>query len=81
MTAKESRYVRKLEIQIEELEKALKRSQTTWVDQFTALYETRTALFQAFGAIEEAAVIMHECIKNDPQYMEERKRVELVPNF
>ena len=81
MTAKESRYVRKLEIQIEELEKALKRSQTTWVDQFTALYETRTALFQAFGAIEEAAVIMHECIKNDPQYMEERKRVEIVPNF
>ena len=81
MTAKEQRYVRKLEIQVEELEKALKRSQETWVDQFTALYETRTALMQSFAAIEEAAVIMHCCIKDDPQYMAERKRIEVIPNF
>ena len=81
MTAKEKRYVRNLEIKIEQLEQALKRSQQTWADQFTAIYETRTALLQAFGAIEEAAVIMHDCIKDDPQYMAERKRIEVIPNF
>ena len=81
MTAKEKRYVRNLEIKIEQLEQALKRSQETWRDQFTAIYETRTALFQAFGAIEEAAVIMHDCIKDDPQYIAERKRIEVIPNF
>lgn len=81
MTAKEKRYVRNLEIKVEQLEQALKRSRTTWADQFTAIYETRTALLQAFGAIEEAAVIMHDCIKDDPQYMSERKRIEVIPNF
>jgi hypothetical protein len=81
MTAKEQRYVRKLEIQVEQLEASLKRSQQTWVDQFTALYQTRTALLQAFAAIEEAAVILHDCIKEDPQYMAERKRIEVVANF
>lgn len=44
MTAKEKRYVRNLEIKVEQLEQALKRSQQTWADQFTAIYETRTAL-------------------------------------
>lgn len=81
MTAKETRYVRNLEIKVEQLEQALKRSQETWRDQFTAIYETRTALLQSFEAIEEAAVIMHNCIKDDPQYMAERKRIEVIPNF
>ena len=81
MTAKEKRYVRNLEIKVEQLEQALKRSQQTWSDQFTAIYETRIALLQAFGAVEEAAVIMHDCIKDDPQYMAERKRIEVIPNF
>jgi len=81
MTAKEKRYVRNLEIKIEQLEQALRRSQETWRDQFTAIYETRTALLQAFSAIEDAAVIMHDCIKNDPQYMAERKKIEIIPNF
>lgn len=81
MTAKEKRYVRKLEIKIEQLEAALKQSQEVWQDQFTTIYETRTALLQSFAAIEEAAVIMHDCIKYDPQYMAERKRIEVVPNF
>jgi len=81
MTAKEQRYVRNLEIKIEQLEAALKRSQTTWADQFTAIYETRTALLQSFAAIEEAAVIMHNCIKDDPQYLFEKKRLIVEPNF
>ena len=81
MTAKEKRYVRNLEIKVEQLEQALKRSQEVWRDQFTTIYETRTALFQAFGAIEEAAVIIHNRIKDDPQYIAERKRVEVAPNF
>ena len=81
MTAKEKRYVRNLEIKVEQLEQALKRSQATWADQSTAIYETRTALFQAFEAIEEAAVIMHGCIKDDPQYMAEQKRISVIPNF
>lgn len=81
MTAKEKRYVRNLEIKVEQLEAALKRSQEVWRDQFTAIYETRTALFQAFGAIEEAAVIMHDCIKDDPQYLHEKKRITIEPNF
>lgn len=81
MNAKEKRYVRNLEIKIEQLEWALKRSTEDWRDQFTAIYETRTALRQSFAAIEEAAVIMHDCIKDDPQYRAERKRIEVVPNF
>lgn len=81
MTAKETRYVRNLEIKIEQLEAALTRSRETWVDQFTALYETRTALMQSFAAVEEAAVIMHGCIKDDPQYLHEKKRITIEPNF
>ena len=81
MTAKEKRYVRNLEIKVEQLEAALKRSQSTWADQFTAIYETRTALLQSFAAIEEAAVIMHNCIKDDPQYLCEKKRLIVEPNF
>lgn len=81
MTAKEQRYVRKLEIRINELEATLKKAQGTWVDQFHALFETRTAMLQAFAAIEEAAVIMHDCMKQDPQYMAERKRLEIVADF
>lgn len=81
MTAKEKRYVRNLEIKVEQLEAALKRSQSTWMDQFTEIYETRAALLQSFAAIEEAVVIMHGCIKDDPQYMAERKRIEVEPDF
>jgi len=83
MNAKETRYVRKLEIRIEELEKALRRSQEKWVDDFNAVFESRTALLQAFGAIEEAAVIMHEVIKNDPQFMAEKaeRRMEIIADF
>lgn len=81
MTAKEQRYVRNLEIKIEQLEAALERSQETWRDQFTAIYETRTALLQSFAAVEEAAVIMHQCIKDDPQFMNKRKRIEVIPDF
>ena len=81
MTAKEKRYVRNLEIKIEQLEQALKRSQEIWRDQFTAIYETRTALLQSFAAIEEAAVIIHNCIQSDPQYVHEKKRIIIGPNF
>jgi len=81
MTAKEQRHVRNMEIKIEQLEQALKRSQETWRDQFTAVYETKTALLQAFAAVEEAAVIMHNRIRQDPQYMAERKRIEVVGDF
>jgi len=81
MNAKESRAVRSMEIKIKQLEQALKRSQTVYIDQFNALYETRTALLQAFAAIEEAAVIMHGCIKGDPQYMSEKKRIDIYPDF
>lgn len=81
MTAKEKRHVRNLEIKIENLELALRKSQQTWVEQFDAVYHTRTALFQAFMAIEEAVVIMHDVIKNDPQYMSEWKRIEIAPDF
>lgn len=80
MTAKEKRYVRNLEIKIEQLEQALKRSQETWRDQFIAIYETRTALLQSFAAIEEAAVILHNCIKDDPRYLSDCKRIEVTPN-
>lgn len=81
MTAKERRYVRKLEIRVEELEKARERTQESWCEQFNALFETRTALLQAFAAIEGAAVIMHECIKNDPQYMAEKRQIQIIPDF
>ena len=69
MTAKEARYVRKLEIQVEQLEAALNRARETWVEQFTENYRTRTALLQSFAAVEEAATIMHDCMKDDPQCM------------
>lgn len=81
MNAKEQRYVRNLEIKIEQLEAALKRAQSTWSDQFTVIYETRTAMLQAFAAVEEAAVIMHNCIKADPQYMAEDRRLNVVADF
>lgn len=81
MTAKEQRYVRNLEIKIEELEKTLDISTKTWRDQFHAIYDSRTALLQAFAAIEEAAVIIHERIRQDPEYMAEKKRIEITPDF
>jgi Mg2+ and Co2+ transporter CorA len=83
MNAKERRHVRNLEIKIEQLEQALNRSQSTWRDQFHEIYESRTALFQAFAAVEEAAVIMHQAIKNDPQFMAEQnqRRLTVEANF
>ena len=81
MNAKETRYVKKLEIEIEQLKLALKKSQLIWVDQFTAIYETKTALFQVYSAVEEAVTIIHECIKSDPQYMNENKRIEIKGDF
>jgi Mg2+ and Co2+ transporter CorA len=81
MTAKEQRYVRNLEIKIEQLEAALKHSQKIWHEQFTDIYETRTALLQSFAAIEEAAAIMRNCIKDDPRYIAEQKRIEVIPNL
>lgn len=81
MTDKEKRYVRNLEIKVEQLQAAVKRSQETWRDQFSAIYETKTALLQSFAAIEEAAVIMHGCVKDDPQYLHEKKRIAIEPNF
>lgn len=81
MTAKESRYVRKLEIKVEQLEAELKRTREQYFEIFHVYFDTRTALLQAFAAIEESAVIVHEAIKADPQYMAEKKRVEIMPNF
>ena len=66
MTAKETRYVRKLEIQIEQLEATLKRSRGTWGEQFTENYRTRTALLQSYEAIEEAAAIIRNCTGHEP---------------
>lgn len=83
MTTKEKRYVRNLEIKVEQLEQALSRAQKIWKDQFSEIYESRTALYQAFGAIEEAVVIIHDCIKQDPRYMAENteRRIAVKADF
>ncbi len=69
MTAKEARYVRKLEIRVAELERHLGIANRSSAEYFSALFETRTAMKQAFEALEECSGIMYDCIKNDPQFM------------
>ncbi len=81
MTAKEQRYVRKLEIRVAELERHFDIANKSSAENFVALFETRIALKQAFEALEECAVIMHDCIKADPQYMAMQKRLHLEADF
>jgi len=69
MTAKEKRYVRKLEIRIEELERHFKIANDAHTEIFSALYHTRTAMRIAYETILEAADSLQENIKNDPAYM------------
>ena len=69
MTAKEARYVRKLEIRVAELERHFEIANRSGTENFIALFETRTALKQAFEALEECSGITYDCIKNDPQFI------------
>jgi len=81
MTAKEKRYLRKIEIEVEELRRATEIAGKRYTEIFHVYFDTRVALLQAFSALEEAAVIMHECIKDDPQFMAAEKRISVIPNF
>ena len=58
-----------MEIRIEELERFFKIAHTSSTDNFIALFETRTAMKQAFAALEECSTIMYDCMKNDPEFI------------
>jgi hypothetical protein len=65
MTAKEKRYVRKLEIRIEELERHFKIANDSNIETFVTLYQTRVAMRHAYEALVEAETALHENMKDD----------------
>lgn len=69
MTAKESRALRKLQIENEELKRHFHIAQKSQVDTFTELYQTRTALRQAYEALSEAQQVLEALMKEDPAFM------------
>lgn len=81
MTKAEERKFRKMEIRVAELEKQFSTANLARFDQFSELFEVKCALKQAFAAIEEAAVILHECIKNDADFVEEKRQLEVIGDF
>lgn len=75
MTAKERRYVRKLEIENEELKRHLKIANESGAETFLALYETRVAMRQAYEALVEAANALEDNMRDDPAFMEQQARM------
>ncbi len=70
MTAKEKRYVRKLEIKVEQLERHFRIAQTSGMDNFRALYDSRLAMRQAYESLMDAARTLEDCMQEDPAFME-----------
>ena len=69
MTAKERRHVRNLELKIEELERHFRISQSSGIDYFRSLYETRLALRQVYECLHEAISILDATMAQDPAFM------------
>jgi len=80
MTAKEKRYVRKLEIRIEELERHFKIANDSCTETFTSLYQTRVAMRYAYEALIEAEKVLHENMKEDPAFIQQQPRA-IVADF
>lgn len=80
-SAKDLRLIRKLEIRIEELERHFKISQQHYVDTFHELFETRTAMRQAYEAICEAEKVLREQLQNDPVFMAGKPKAEIIGDF
>jgi len=69
MTAKEQRNTRKLEIRVEELERHFKISNDSYIETFTELYQTRTAMRQAYESLMDAESVLRTLMKEDPAFM------------
>lgn len=79
MTAKERRALRKLEIRLETAERMLSRINQSHMDQFREIYEDRCAMLEALELVSDAYKLLHNRVKNDPQFM--AKKAEIEPNF
>lgn len=75
MTAKEKRHVRKLEIRVEELERHFQIANSSSVETFLALFETRAAMRQAYEAVCDAERVLRELMQDDSAFMEMRAKI------
>ena len=75
MNAKEKRHVRKLEIRVEELERYLNIANSSGVETFLTLFETRAAMRQAYEAVCDAERVLRELMQDDPAFMEMRAKI------
>ncbi len=70
MTAKERRYVRKLEVENEELKRHFRIANNSNIETFTALYETRFAMRLAYECLVEAVAHLEDNMRDDPAFMQ-----------
>jgi len=75
MTAKERRYVRRLEIENEELKRHFNIANKSGAETFLALYDTRVAMRQAYEALVEAANALESNMREDPVFIEQKARM------
>jgi len=70
MTAKEKRYVRKLEIENEELKRHFHIANKSNTETFLALYEPRLAMRLAYEALIDAVAQMEDNLRDDPAFIQ-----------
>jgi hypothetical protein len=76
MTAKERRYVRKLEIENEELRRHFDIANSSNTDTFLSLYETRFAMRLAYECLVEAVAHLEDNMRDDPAFMQLKAQVD-----
>lgn len=77
MTPKEKRYVRKLEIRIEELERHFRFSQDHYLETFHHLFDNRCAMREAYELIFESLTVLQQNMANDPAFMKLRSELAM----
>lgn len=75
MTAKEKRYVRKLEIENEELKRHFDIANQSNAETFLALYETRLAMRLAYENLIEAVAQLENNMRSDPAFIQLRAQI------
>ena len=75
MNSKEKRYVRKLEIRCEELDRHFRIANSSSAGTFLTLFETRAAMRQAYEAVCDAERVLRGLMQDDPAFVEMRAKI------
>jgi len=75
MTSKEKRYVRKLEIENEELKRHFHIANKSNTETFLALYETRLAMRLAYEDLIDAVARLENNMRDDPAFIQLKAQI------